>query len=147
RLGRGLYAPRSAIPVRIFSRDDSPVDGALFRRRIEAAVEHRRDLGLPSTTPGHETDAFRLVHAEGDGLPGLTVDVFADVVAVQMSTVGVKRREGVILDAIAQTLAPRAVIDRTPANVAKLEGFTPGYGVIRGDTTVDALTFRERGLR
>ena len=70
-LGRGLYTPRSAIPVRLFTRDPkAPIDAALFRRRIERALAHRRDLGLPSRAAGHETDGFRLVHAEGDGLPG-----------------------------------------------------------------------------
>jgi len=146
-LGRGLYTPGSAIPVRMYTREDAPVDAALFRRRIERAVAHRRDLGLPSKVPGHETDAFRLVHAEGDGLPGLVIDVFGDVAAVQLGTIGVKQREGVIFDALQATLAPRAIIDRTPTSVTRLEGFTPGAGVVRGDMTVDELRFIERGLR
>jgi 23S rRNA (cytosine1962-C5)-methyltransferase len=145
-LGRGLYTPRSAIPVRMFTREDAPIDGALFRRRIERAIAHRRDLGLPSTAPGHETDAYRLVHAEGDGLPSLTVDVFGDVLALQLNTIGVKLREGVIFDALSATLAPRAILDRTPPSVARLEGFEPASGVVRGDTSVDELRFIERGL-
>jgi 23S rRNA (cytosine1962-C5)-methyltransferase len=146
-LGRGLYTPRSAIPVRMFTREDAPIDGALFRRRIERAVAHRRDLGLPTAAPGHETDAYRLVHAEGDGLPSLTVDVFGDVLVVQLNTVGVKLREGVIFDALSEALEPRAILDRTPPNVARLEGFEPASGVVRGDATVDELRFVERGLK
>ncbi len=146
-LGRGLYTPRSAIPVRLFTRDDTPIDGAVFRRRIERAIAHRRELGLPSVVPGHETDAYRLVHAEGDGLPSLTIDIFADVAVVQLNTIGVKQREGVVFDALQATLAPRAIIDRTPATQAKMEGFEPSVGVVRGDRTVDALRFQERGLR
>lgn len=146
-LGRGLYTPRSAIPVRLFTRDDTPIDGAVFRRRIERAIAHRRELGLPSVVPGHETDAYRLVHAEGDGLPSLTIDIFADVAVVQLNTIGVKLREGVVFDALQATLAPRAIIDRTPATQAKMEGFEPSVGVVRGDRTVDALRFQERGLR
>src|SRR5690349_20826161 len=70
-LGRGLYSPRSAIPVRLYTRDDkTPIDGGLLSRRIEQALERRRVLGLPSAG----TDAFRVVHAEGDDLPGLIVD-------------------------------------------------------------------------
>jgi 23S rRNA (cytosine1962-C5)-methyltransferase len=146
-LGRGLYTPRSAIPVRLFTRDDTPIDGAVFRRRIERAIAHRRELGLPSVVPGHETDAYRLVHAEGDGLPSLTIDIFADVAVVQLNTIGVKLREGVVFDALQATLGPRAIIDRTPATQAKMEGFEPSVGVVRGDRSVDALRFQERGLR
>lgn len=145
-LGRGLYTPRSAIPVRVFTRDaGTAVDAALFRRRIERAVAHRRELSLPSRAEGHETDAYRLVHAEGDGLPGLVVDVFGDVLAVQLNTIGVKRREGVIFDALQWALAPRAILDRTPDSAARLEGFEPGSGVVRGPS-IDALRFSERGL-
>ncbi len=146
-LGRGLYTPRSAIPVRLFTRDaETAVDGALFRRRIERAVAHRRELSLPHRVEGHETDAYRLVHAEGDLLPGLVVDVFGDVLAVQLNTIGVKRREGVIFDALQVALKPRAILDRTPESAARLEGFTAGAGVVRGES-IDALRFSERGFR
>lgn len=146
-LGRGLYTPRSAIPVRMFTRDNSPIDGALFRRRIERAIAYRRELGLPNAAPGHETDAYRLVHAEGDGLPALTVDLFADVIVVQLNTVGVKQREGIIFDTLTAALGPRAIVDRTPPAQARLEGFEPGAGVVRGDPSLSALRFTERGLR
>jgi 23S rRNA (cytosine1962-C5)-methyltransferase len=145
-LGRGLYSPKSAIVVRMFTRGDEAIDAALFRRRIEAALAHRREIGLPSRAPGHETDAFRLIHSEGDRLPSLTVDVFGDVAVVQLNTVGVKQREGVIFDALQGALDLRAIVDRTPANIAKREGFEPGAGVVRGDPTVDALRFKERGF-
>jgi 23S rRNA (cytosine1962-C5)-methyltransferase len=146
-LGRGLYAPRSAIPVRMFTRDDSPIDGALFRRRIERAIAHRRDIGLPSAAPGHETDAYRVVHAEGDGLPALTVDLFGDVIVVQLNVIGIKQREGIIFDALTAALAPRAIIDRTPPALARVDGFEAGAGVVRGDTSLKDLRFTERGLR
>ncbi|UQA59681.1 class I SAM-dependent rRNA methyltransferase [Polyangium aurulentum] len=146
-LGRGLYTPRSAIPVRMFTRDDTPIDGALFRRRIERAIQHRRDLGLPSHVAGHETTAYRLIHAEGDGMPGLVVDILGDVACVQLNTIGIKRREGIVFDALIEALAPRAIVDRTPPQLAKLEGYEADAGVVRGDATIDRFAFIERGLR
>lgn len=139
-LGRGLYNPRSAIPVRLFTMADRPIDGTLFRDRIVKAAAFRRTLGLP--TEG--TNAYRLIHGEGDGLPGLIVDVLGDVVSVQLNTVGVKMRSGVIFTEIEELLAPRAILDRTSESAARIEGVEIGRGVVRGDATLDRLTFSER---
>jgi 23S rRNA (cytosine1962-C5)-methyltransferase len=143
-MGRGFYSPGSAIPVRILLRDRETVaDGALFRARLERAALHRRVFGLPSA----ETNALRMVNAEGDDLPGLVVDAFGDVVVVQIGTFGMKRRETAIFDAIEEVLRPRAIVDRTSVSSARSEGFTAGQGVVRGDTSVSSLSFVERGLR
>ena len=143
-LGRGLYSPGSAIPVRLFVRDEkTPIDGALFAERIARAISRRSALGLPS----RETNAFRLVHAEGDALPGLVVDRFDDVLCVQFGTIGIKRRAGSLLDELGRLLAPRAIVDRTSPRAAKLEGFEAESGVVRGDATLEALEFVELGAR
>lgn len=142
-LGRGLYSPRSAIVVRLFTRDTkSHVDGALLTRRISAAIERRRSIGLPS----EGTTAFRLIHAEGDELPGLVVDRYGDVLVVQIGTIGVKRREAALLDALEHALGPAAIVDRTSERAARSEGFEPGRGVVRGDDSLSELVFSERGL-
>ncbi|HLV67779.1 MAG TPA: class I SAM-dependent rRNA methyltransferase [Polyangiaceae bacterium] len=141
-LGRGLYSPGSAIPVRLYTRNPNrPIDARLFEERLQAAIARRRVLGLPS----EQTTGFRLVHAEGDALPGLIVDRLGDVLAVQLGTIGMKRREGVLLDLLTRLLAPRAIVDRTPARAAESEGFRAGTGVVRG-SEVEAFLFRERGL-
>lgn len=143
-LGRGFYSAGSAIPVRLLVRDEkTPIDVAFFRARLERAVAARKRLGLGV---GAETTGHRLVHAEGDLLPGLIVDRFGDVLAVQLLTFGMKAREAIILDALEQVLEPRAIVDRTPAGSAKAEHFTPAFGVVRGDTTVNRFEFTERGL-
>ncbi|HEY3595313.1 MAG TPA: class I SAM-dependent rRNA methyltransferase [Polyangiaceae bacterium] len=142
-LGRGFYSPGSAIPVRVLLRDrQTAADVQLFRKRIENALERRRLFGLPS----RETDAIRLVNAEGDDLPGLIVDLFADVAVVQLGTFGMKLREQMIFEALDQVLSPRAIIDRTPAQVKKVEGFEPGSGVVRGNVELSAMRFVERGI-
>jgi 23S rRNA (cytosine1962-C5)-methyltransferase len=143
-LGRGFFSPGSAIPVRLLVRDDSTrLDAAFFRSRVERALQLRASLGLPS----EQTTGFRLIHAEGDGLPGLVVDRYADVVAVQLGTIGMKRREADVLDALWALAAPRAIIDRTSQQTAKAEKFVPASGVVRGDEKIEALEFSERGLK
>lgn len=142
-LGRGLYSPGSAIPVRLYTRDKRhPVDGALLGERVRRAVERRRAFDLPSP----DTSAFRLVHAEGDDLPGLIVDRLGDVVSIQIGTVGIKQREAAVLAAL-EGLGVRAVVDRTPERTAKAEGFEPRSGVIAGDHKLEAFEFVERGLK
>jgi 23S rRNA (cytosine1962-C5)-methyltransferase len=141
-LGRGLYSPGSAIPVRLYTRDARrPIDGALVAERILHAAQRRRAFGLPSD----DTSAFRLVHAEGDDLPGLIVDCLGDVLSIQIGTIGIKLREEAVLTAL-ERFGPRAVVDRTPERTAKGEGFEPRSGVIRGDGALTAFEFKERGL-
>jgi 23S rRNA (cytosine1962-C5)-methyltransferase len=142
-LGRGFYSPGSAIPVRLLVRDATTrLDSVFFRARLERALAVRVSLGLP----GETTTGFRLVHAEGDGLPGLVVDCYGDVLAVQLGTIGMKLREQMIYEALGSVLAPRSILERTSVQVAKAEGFEAGVGALRGDP-VRVLEFVERGLR
>ncbi len=142
-LGRGFYSPGSAIPVRLLVRDETTrLDAALFRARIERALAHRTALGLP----GPHTTGFRLIHAEGDGLPGLVVDRFGDALSLQIGTIGMKQREEQILDALWAVVGPRTILDRTSPGSAKAEGFQPASGVVRGEP-ITALDVLERDLR
>jgi 23S rRNA (cytosine1962-C5)-methyltransferase len=142
-LGRGFYSPGSAIPVRILVRDDATaIDTSFFRGRFERAFAARTQLGL-GTSP--DTTGYRLIHAEGDDVPGLIVDRFDDVLVVQLLTLGMKDREAMILEALGQVFQPRAILDRTPPGAAKAEGFTEGKGVVRGQAP-PAMTFKERGI-
>lgn len=141
-LGRGFWSPGSAIPVRIVTRAaEEALDEASLIRRIDAAAVHRRELGLPS----HETNGFRLIHAEGDGLPGLVADVFGDVAVVQLLTVGMKRREAMIFAAVARAAGARTVLEAPGGAGQRREGITIESRVVRGPD-VSALRFRERGF-
>jgi len=143
-LGRGLYSPRSAIVARLFSRDpSSPLDAAFFERRIRQALGRRTAQGLPDA----RTTGFRAVHAEGDGLPGLVVDVLGDVLSVQWGTVGLARRAELLLDVLERTFQPRAIVERSSLKIAQQEGFEAQAGVRRGDRALQGFQFSERGLR
>jgi 23S rRNA (cytosine1962-C5)-methyltransferase len=147
-LGRGLYSPSSAIVVRLFTRQpERALDEAFFEQRIQRALERRRAQQLPDA----ETTGYRAVNAEGDGLPGLVVDVFGDALAVQWGTVGLARRAGVLLDVLERLLTPRAIIERTSLDIARREGFAASIGVqrsgvLRGDARAASFRFLERGL-
>ncbi len=143
-LGRGLYSPASAIRVRLYTRDgEQPLDAAFLLRRLGEALARRQRFGLP----GDGTDAFRVLNAEGDGLPGLVVDQLGDVSLLQFSTLGMKQRQAEVVEAVKNLLPSRAIVDRTPPKSAALEGFEPGTGVIAGDEALDTLRFEEHGLR
>jgi 23S rRNA (cytosine1962-C5)-methyltransferase len=142
-IGRGFYSPGSAIAVRILARDErTPLDLGFFRTRLERAVARRRLFGLPS----RETNAVRMVNADGDDLPGFIVDVFDDVAVVQLGTIGMKRREAWLHEALRDVLGPRAIVDRTSAVAARTEKFTAAGGIVAGDTSITSLTFQERGI-
>jgi 23S rRNA (cytosine1962-C5)-methyltransferase len=153
-MGRGFWSPRKAIPVRLVVRDDTTSldDAGWLVTRLEAACARRRALGLPDATPGRETDGFRLLHAEGDGVPGLVVDVFGvdaagrgGTAVVQLGTAGLRRRARHVIEAIERVVAPSAIIDRTTASTAQSEGFTLD-DELAAAAPVSALRFKERGL-
>jgi 23S rRNA (cytosine1962-C5)-methyltransferase len=141
-LGRGYWSPGSAIPVRIATRDPrDPLDGASIGRAIERAAALRARLGLPC----EETTGYRLVHSEGDGLPGLIVDVLGDVAVVQLLTIGMKRREQDVFAHVARIAGARTVIEVASEKAQQREGFQATTAVVRGPDPA-RLAFRERGI-
>ncbi len=140
-LGRGTYAKNSAIAVRIYTRDTAPLDVELFKSRLQAAAHLRAHLGLPDAA----TTGYRAFHGEGDGLPGLIVDRFDDVLVMQLGTAGLARQRAAILDALDEVHQPRAIIERTSERVAHSEGFEGIRGVVRGAEPTE-LRMRELGI-
>jgi len=144
RLGRGLYSPSSAIAVRIFTRNaEQSFDEALLLERFRRAERAR--TALLRAEGGEPTSAYRLVYGEGDELPGLIVDRFEDVLVVQLGTVGLAQRRELIFDALVQAFQPRAILDRTSARQAQMEGFSLGLWLARGEAPSE-LRVVERGL-
>jgi 23S rRNA (cytosine1962-C5)-methyltransferase len=129
-IGRGLFNPRSQIPVRLLTRQDEPIDAGFFNRQIAAAVALRARLQLPSAT----TTAYRLVNSEGDDLPGLVVDVFGDALAVQITALGMAQRRADLFDALEQACKPASLYEVAAASYADLEGFSAQTRVARGES-------------
>ncbi len=138
-LGHGHLSPHSQIRVRMVAFGKEPPPADWLEARIRAAVERRRALPLG------DTDALRLVNAEGDGLPGLVVDRYADVVVVRASAAGMlARREEVSAAVRAATGAPVGVERADPA--ARREGLEGRAGALWGALPEVPVTVRERGV-
>jgi len=127
-IGRGLFNPRSQIPVRLLTRRDVPIDAAFFRARIASARALRTRLGLPSG----RTTAYRLVNSEGDDLPGLVVDMYGDAAVVQITTLGMSMRRAMLFDALEAELSPTSIFEVAAQSYAELEGFSATSRVARG---------------
>jgi 23S rRNA (cytosine1962-C5)-methyltransferase len=127
-IGRGIWNPRSQIPLRLLTRQDEPIDQAFFVARLQAARARRARVGLPS----ERTTAYRLVNSEGDDLPGLVIDVFGGAAVLQVTTLGLALRRPMLLAALAEVLAAEAVYEVASASYAELEGFAAQSRVVSG---------------
>ena len=118
--GRGFYNGHSRISLRVLSADvDEAIDEAFFARRIESAVSLRRDLlGLDAVT-----DAYRLVHSEGDGLSGLVVDRFADTLVIEYFSAGMYKQRDLIRRCLLEHYPDSAVYAYAEQHVQKQESF------------------------
>jgi 23S rRNA (cytosine1962-C5)-methyltransferase len=141
-IGRGLFNPRSQIPVRLLTRKDEAIDAAFFQARIREAQNLRARLRLPN----QDTTAYRLVNSEGDGLPGLVVDVLGDAAVAQITTLGLALRREMIFDAIEATCKPQSLFEVAANNYADMEGFMAQNRVARGQTR-SLVPCLEDGLR
>ena len=138
-LAHAAYSPRSQIRGRVWSFSaDTPVDSALIGRRIDAALEARRRLGM---TPPN--DAFRLVHAEADGLPGLVVDSYGPYLVCQFLSAGAEywRREIVAL--LAEKIGCSGIFERSDAPVRQLEGLALRKGPLWGSQPPARIKIRQ----
>ncbi len=140
-LGTATYNPASQIVARIISWDaQEPIDDEFWRSRLDRAIDGRTLLALPPATTG-----YRLVYAESDGLPGLIVDGYNDVLAVQLLTLGMERRKEILFDLLQELLSPAAIVERSDVDVREKEGLESVSGVVRG-TLPDEMTIQENGF-
>lgn len=153
--GRGLYNPRSQIVVRVLTHDDVPIGDAFWHARLEQAVAHRRQLALDEVT-----DAYRLVHAEGDGLSGLIAERYADCLVFEIFSLGIFQRCEKLGAQLAEILGPPTSLERpdkaggawrtfvrADSRIERLEGFhVPGPADHAAETS-SRLTIREHGVR
>lgn len=137
-LGRAMYNPNSQIVLRMLTRDDTPIDDAFFYHRVKTAWEYRKVFC--------DTDSCRLIYSESDFLPGLIVDKFADVLCVQVLSLGIERHMNAIYDALKQIVHPNGIYERSDAPVRRLEGLPLSTGLVYGEVP-DRVEMTENGIR
>ncbi|MCI0361276.1 MAG: class I SAM-dependent methyltransferase, partial [Planctomycetaceae bacterium] len=172
-IARGFYNGQSRIRVRLYSWSPlEPLDEALFRAKIESAIELRQRLGLQCsptlrvgqmladdresrvmrqdlshTECGTTCDATRLVFSEADGLSGLVVDRYGDCLVVQVTALAIAQRLEMIVGILQELLAPKAIVLRTEKSMAQIEGVELADGNVWGELPEGSLEIAEHGLR
>lgn len=140
-LGYGHYNPRSQIALRVLTWDGSPADETFWRTTLERAVHLRADLLRLDDV----TDAYRLVHAEGDGLSGLVVDRYGDALCVEIFSLGMYHQVERIVPILAELCQTHKYRVQVSERVEKLEGFRG-----RPDASPDLpreIKIQENGVR
>ncbi|MFN4180585.1 MAG: class I SAM-dependent rRNA methyltransferase [Armatimonadota bacterium] len=138
-LAWGTYSSKSHVAFRVLTLNDEPIDSDFFAGRFRSALAQRRHLqGV--------TNAFRLVHAEADFLPGLIVDCYAEILVVQVRTKGMERLKNLWLEPLMELMQPKGVYERSDMEGRREEGLTPFKGLLYGSVP-DRVEIFEHGLR
>ena len=140
-LARASYSPTSQIRARVWTFKDEPVDKEFFRQKIRKAIDTRYSLFDSSPT-----DSLRLVYAESDGIPGLIVDRYGDVLVLQSLTTGSEYWKETFADLLLEETGLSIIYERSDADVRELEGLEPKVGLLRGSILHDPLTITENAL-
>lgn len=145
-LARGYWNSRSSIRIRLMTWDETEaIDEAFWRRRIEQAlavrhVENRvNDHGTPN--------AYRLINAENDGLPGLVVDRYGDWLVMQALTLGIDTRKAMLAGLLAKMLNPGGIYERSDVDVRPKEGLKATVGVLQGKEPPELIEIDENSRR
>jgi 23S rRNA (cytosine1962-C5)-methyltransferase len=140
-LATGYLNRRSQIVVRLLTWDpDQAVNADFWRARLDRAVAGRNGLEADA-----ETDAYRLVHGEADGLPGLVVDRYGEWLVVQCLTLGIAGFRDELVELLAQRLNPTGIYARDDASVRRKEGLPLQSGTLQGPEPPELLRILEHG--
>ncbi|MBY5991298.1 class I SAM-dependent methyltransferase [Ferrimonas balearica] len=142
-LGRGAYSPQSQIRVRIWTFDrDEAVDQAFFARRIARAQQGREFLIERDGLTG-----YRLIAGESDGLPGITIDRFGDVLVCQLLSAGAEVQRETLVEVLKAQFPQCALYERSDVDVRKKEGLKPVKGLLHGELPDQPMVFEENGIK
>jgi 23S rRNA (cytosine1962-C5)-methyltransferase len=131
-LGRAFYNPGSEISLRVATREDEQIDEDWFRRKLEDALTYRSSLKI-------DGDAYRLMHAEADGVPGLVVDRYGEYLVLQVGVAAVERLVGWVVSTLEDLLSPAGILLRADSLARKREGLDTEVRVLSGEVPESAV--------
>lgn len=142
---RGYLNPRNSLALRVLTLDpDEAIDAAFFARRIRDAAALRAPLARA------DTNAYRLIHAEGDFLPGLIVDRYDRWLVAQIHTAGMERQRDLVIAALRDTLQPESILEgilvRNDLGARGREGLAVGAPEVVWGAVPERVTVREAGV-
>ncbi|NIM92680.1 MAG: 23S rRNA (cytosine(1962)-C(5))-methyltransferase RlmI [Anaerolineales bacterium] len=142
-LAYAAYSPKSQIQARVWTWNrDEIVNESFLAHRLDTAIKARANLKKTG-----RTSAFREVHAESDGLPGLIVDRYNDIRVIQFLSAGVERWRQVILDQLTKRGDCAGIYERSDADVRGLEGLPALTGPLWGEAPEPLIDITENNLR
>lgn len=142
-IGFGSFSPLSQIRVRVWSfNTEEEINSDFFKRRILAATELRKKL-----IDNSQTNAFRIINSESDGLPGLIVDQYADFLVYQFLSSGAEFNKRIIIEILNDVLKPVGIYERSDLEVRTKEGLQPTQGLLKGNAPDDLIEVRENGFK
>lgn len=141
-VGWAHFGAETEITLRLLSKNDAAPDREFWRNRLLAAIEWRRRIVA-------DADAYRLVHSEGDFLPGLIVDRYGDCFVLQTLTRGMDALKPMWVELLVEQFQPRLVIERNDAKVRQLEGLPMVNSVLysRDGSTTAEFVISENGIK
>jgi len=150
-LGRGFCNRNSNITGRMLTWKDETIGEPFFLDKLSRAFQLRRHLISRAEKDNERgaspiTNAFRIANAEGDGLPGLIVDQYADYLVVQIGTMGMHRFRDEIVNCLQTLVQPTGVFERSTGPVLLEEGMKPAVRVLAGQEPPDLIRIRENNL-
>ncbi|HFQ4941171.1 TPA: class I SAM-dependent methyltransferase [Vibrio vulnificus] len=141
-LAKAAYSPESQIRARVWSFDKQEINKAFFVKRIQEAQLLREDVIVRDGLTG-----YRLIAAESDGMPGVTIDRYQNFFVCQLLSAGAEHQKQNIVDALIEVFPDCNVYERSDVSVRKKEGLQETTGVLHGEMPPKSVVIEENGVK
>ncbi|WP_306330998.1 class I SAM-dependent methyltransferase [Vibrio injensis] len=141
-LAKAAYSPHSQIRARVWSFNNENIDSDFFIKRIQQAQKLRDELIERDGVTG-----YRLIAAESDGLPGITIDKYDNYLVCQLLSAGAEYQKPHLITALKHCFADCHIYERSDVTVRKKEGLEERVGVLHGEVPPEVVVIEENGIK